>query len=697
MYDEELKNNAVEDIVNESKFDLDILDELNFYNMKECIDKEKQEIFDSEKFDISNNEKRRNEEISEINTNDKLSDSEKQNKIDETNDYYGKAESTYNIIIERKDNVIQKCKEILDEKRVGFEKNIKEFDISLDNLSEMKLYNENIESLNTIDSVRNQDINLIELEEDMKIFENFKSDILKSNFSYEDIKGNVKVINALLDKYPDSKVLAEQSINFSEKSGEILNQKKTELKNFRSTISESKEEAKAYKNTSNPQDFARLMMENDEEAKQFIERKKQLNKEVESLEKKVGEINEESSEYEDIKNQIENKKKENKDLTKKISNIVQHYVDRNIEIEEKRREYARKYKEYSRLKRKVNDLKVKSENIISVDENQREKNDINEQGKNSQSVENVGLNSQEKDEKKKTEQNVKEDTTENLTDEKEKNIVNTTNQRENSSISNEEVNNLKNVQNPINNEQDARRFLDSILKDEEALKSNDYENINTAMELLNSNKSNLKLDKKERNELVNIVDSNIRVSLSQENINEKQSDLISLMNKIGEYMPDDFNSNDMFENLFLYDDQNKMPCIAEGLINSAERKTLAFMIENYSTLLKDGELTQSEIADFEKYILAPINSSMLKENVEQMKTSSRIKNIFSKKGQDPYKLIKSSIEDLNEVKNEISSGVSFCGGEDVYSQEEAIENERKRENNEQSKASQQREQDHEAI
>ena len=151
----------------------------------------------------------------------------------------------------------------------------------------------------------------------------------------------------------------------------------------------------------------------------------------------------------------------------------------------------------------------------------------------------------------------------------------------------------------------------------------------------------------------------------------------------------------LFEDLYKYN-ENKLPCIATSFITKENRDKLTKLLQGYGEMLADGGLTESEIKDFDNYIINPLNANNIRHEIEEMgfwpRTTNKLKSIFNPNHNkvEIGRALNSELKNVNEIKAEIKakgrpSGPSGLAGA-TYSADEIAVNDVNRTNNEKNKA-----------
>lgn len=254
----------------------------------------------------------------------------------------------------------------------------------------------------------------------------------------------------------------------------------------------------------------------------------------------------------------------------------------------------------------------------------------------------------------------------------------------------------------ISEAENARNIIDEFLKTsgvhrKKFFVEDGYVKLADAVAAIKDNDEGFKLSRKERKEISDALDTQLKNSLNESELREKDGDIVGLFNKIKTDI--DLTEEDrsqLFEDLFKYN-ENKLPFIATSSITKENRDKLGQLLKGYRQMLQDGELTAAEIEDFDKYIINPLNANCIRNDIEDMgfwkKAGNRFKSIFApNKGNvrvDIGRALNSELKYINEIKSDIKSCRMLSGpvglADATYSLDEIVNNDVNRTNNEKTK------------
>ena len=252
----------------------------------------------------------------------------------------------------------------------------------------------------------------------------------------------------------------------------------------------------------------------------------------------------------------------------------------------------------------------------------------------------------------------------------------------------------------------AKNIIDDFLKTSGVYRKkffaeDGYVKLADAVAAIKDNDEGIKLSRKERKEITEALDSHLKNSLNETEVKEKNGDIIALFDKIqtfeglGSSNLSNEDKTKLFEDLYTYN-ENKLPCIATSYITKENRDKLTKILEGYGEMLKDGNLTEAEIKDFDTYIINPLNANNIRHEIEEMgfwpRTTNKLKSIFNPNYNKVQigRALNSELKNVNEIKAEIKakgipsgpSGLSSA----TYSLDEIVVNDVNRTNNEKNKA-----------
>lgn len=683
---EELAKNVNEIMEQEAKQDLNINEE----NVYEVIESRKNEYDYLNKVGLNNFEDRRKEEIDEITKRDDLSFGEKGEELRKINEYYSDISKRMYDQNSKSEKINSRISDIMEIKEELLQNRIIEFDISHELLSDIEKYNNGANTLSQISNININEIDINGYKEDIDTYFKFCEETKIENLKYDNIKDQINNINILYSKYPKGKALVSSSKEFVNNSNKLISAKEKELKLYKKNMFISTEESKIYFKVPNPQEFCRMSMEKDYESTKLTAQLKEIRKDINFKINQLKTIDSESEEYNTLKNQIDQNKIEEKNIDSILSNKRQMYIDRCVDLNKKYKQYEKDVKDLEDTKQKLDELNIKAMSVNNLSKNGKI-NDVNLDDVDELADNKTPKSDKETQTKSEGESNSNETKSKNvnkpIVQGNQQNVGSGNNIASNAVNTNAPVNsNVKNANDNNKRENSEENYIDRILKMsgnefDQLINNEGYSDLIDTLSLIKKDK-NLKLPKDKRRNIADAIKRNMENSLDNEEISNKKNEITTLMDKLGTELPE-LDSDELFNALYMYDEQeNSLPCIAQGIIRKNDRKSVAFMIEKYGELLKNNELTEDEMNTFEKYILNPVSASVVNKDLESMNTLNRIKAKISGNKVDSYKLIKVAMSDLNDVKKEIKLKENSKSNKDVYDPDEAARNQQERESKE---------------
>ena len=511
--------------------------------------------------------------------------------------------------------LLEKATSILDEKTDYYSKPVMEFNITPDMFEDMEIYDKCVMALDDfykqtgVDYKTYSPLYVEEIKKDIVEYKIFQSNI--DNITYVNLRENLDIINNLTDRYPYSKKIIESSEKLLDNSSDLMNEKSIEISDILQTIDLTQKEQEYYEMQQEDNLFVEKMILQDPLASQYKNNIRKLELERNHITEKLETLDPDSQQYQSFKDKINSINSEIAEFTEEFSKRQEHFLNRKYQIDKFYEKNGQKIQEYEYLLYNLENLDAK---IIELKEIQKEI-----------PKEELVVETQEVNKVSNQENEIKESSIFDMTPESSKFMF-------------EEF--LK-----LNDEQKSE-FLKNVKYDEMAYVSS----------LLKDEKNEFKLSSKGVKEIKAALNTEIGKILNPTDVRNKRNEITTLLNKTVN-STSKINNNKLFENLFSFDGKG-VPFIADDLIASKDKNTLAVILEGYTLYLENGEIAEEEKEIFEKYIVTPLSMTVIKSNLNNIKTTNSILSILAGERDNSYDLIISKLTNLIKVKEQIRNNKS---------------------------------------